>query len=989
MNGLNQDILGFLNETLNPEQNYEEINEMKNQIINNIENLQPLCEIAASKIPEMNPSIRQAATIYIDQMISNILKNWSEISDDVKSQVFTTILELFKSGLDNNSFHTLVQSFIMLLGCEEAPWNDVIQVPFSLVETPELFMQGVWFSHIIISMMPPDLFTQQEETFIELGTRALNDQSNVDVRIHGASLIYEVVSKHRDLNDGEISQLPDQYELIAQVAENPPNISYNLCSFFWQEVIKPLSSFRVFSQEQIQAIASAIFQFVSSDSTAVEVKTTVLSSLIPSLDLLGDEIATVFSLEIQICASAIEQDQRIPDDLLTSIEDALIKYTHAEIYPHIQEVVQEKLQSGNEYEQMAALLIYRIVLLYAKDIAVQNIEPIIGFLTQAIESENELMIQTVLKIIIAFESQVTFQSYSMRLLPNVLRFCASEDHKIKKSAYKAAQTILNEVDSTVDGIFSTVMELASTLEDDNVEWIGFLQLLTYAIQLSDEIDDDQIDQLLELVEKILSEQSENDEVLVPLLQVGCALMKKDETQAETVIEMLSDLAQNTFQSENPHDVFEAENYLMNITIILGNNVSEMMNQYLEGLIQNATNIDGTELVRAGALEAQIVIFKKCQDKRETLQPILVQCITNSLENDLDYLLEASLKGIRKLNSFFDAQTQREFFDKTVHIIQTESDPENSEIIGDSFYTLRKLVKKPVQENRDYFVEQSVAVIQSIIEPAVPFLAGLPLIKSPGFGDIAQPFLQFVSEVLQYPVECVDAVTTYLLALITEEPDDSKVILDEIAGVFTEAIKNPHLSEEVRSNIFEVIPVFVQNANDPVTQQNLVFFLTSLIRANPSSCSQILEFLPTIEEWYAIGKENKFGYADTLANIASLYLEIAVIFPDIPDELIEKALAEYPPSDEEEALPMSTKILQLSSRISSTPELLGSLAMALARFFVMDDSTMEKYNIDPSTKGNLSQLLKNIVKSHQEVLSQLEAVYGNQRAKYKKLNELFA
>ena len=87
--------------------------------------------------------------------------------------------------------------------------------------------------------------------------------------------------------------------------------------------------------------------------------------------------------------------------------------------------------------------------------------------------------------------------------------------------------------------------------------------------------------------------------------------------------------------------------------------------------------------------------------------------------------------------------------------------------------------------------------------------------------------------------------------------------------------------------------------------------------------------------------------------------------------------------------MSKKIIQLYQRISQNPDLLGSLAMALARFFVMDDATMEKYNIDASTKTSLSQLLKGIASSNQEVMTQLSSAYGNQRAKYKKLTELFS
>ena len=989
MEELNQEIISFIEETKNKDQDVEAVIETHNQLVQNLENFQPLCAIAATKNPAIQQHIKHGAIIYINEMMSNAIKNWDGLDEAARGMLFSSLLELFRSGLEQSSFHTLLGSLILLLAREDTPWDEVIQLPIAFVSNEQQFLEGVWLFHTMVSLMPPELFAQQEDSLVDIATRALAS-SNIDLRVHGATLIFEVVAKHKALTDGEIKELPDQYNLIAEIAQNPSGVSSSLCIVFWQNVVTPLSSFKVFTQEQIQAIAAAAFEFAANESQSVEIKTTILAALVPSIDLLGDAISSLFSLDIQILAKEIENDQSIPDDLLTSISNALQIYSHFQIFPPLQEVIQEKLQSSNEYEQMAGLLVYRVFLQCAKDLAVMNLDSLMTFLAEAITSENELMVQTVLKIINSFENQTgVFQPYTMTLLPNVLQLCAAEDFMIREDAYLAALTILDDADTTIEDIFNNVWALSETLDDSDSTWIGFLRLLPYAISLSDEIDDDQIDQLLQLVERVLSEQSEQPFRVVLMLQVGIALMKKDDTQAETLVEMLGELATNCLNSDNADFIFEAESYFMNITIILGESISEILTPSIEKLVEYATSEESMELVQAGAIEALVVITKKCSDKREELLPIMIQTIDNSLENDLDILLEASLKGVRKLNSFFDAETQRNFFTKTVNIIQNEDNPENGGEIDDAFYVLQKLVQKPKEENKEFFIEQSVPLIQGVIESTLPFLNEQPLIHSPAFAEIAPPFLNFVCEVIQYPVDFVDAIVTYLLTLINEEGDNARVIFDGITGVFTDAVKSPHLSEEVRGHIFEVIPVLIENSNDPVTQQNLVFFLISLIRANPANCEQVIPFLATIDQWYNSGKENKFGYAETLANIASFYLEIAAIHPDTPDELIQKALAEFPPADEQEALPMTQKLISLGGRISANPQLYGEMALAIARFFVMDDTSMAKCNIDNTLKGQLAQILKTAATSNPEIMSALSSAYSNQRAKFKKLNQIFS
>ena len=92
------------------------------------------------------------------------------------------------------------------------------------------------------------------------------------------------------------------------------------------------------------------------------------------------------------------------------------------------------------------------------------------------------------------------------------------------------------------------------------------------------------------------------------------------------------------------------------------------------------------------------------------------------------------------------------------------------------------------------------------------------------------------------------------------------------------------------------------------------------------------------------------------------------------------------ADEEEALPMVKNIITLSSKLTNG-ELLASMTVAIARFFVMDDATMAKYKIPPTIKTQLAGLLKHYCSQSQDIMNALSAEYGKQRAKFKKLSEI--
>ena len=136
----------------------------------------------------------------------------------------------------------------------------------------------------------------------------------------------------------------------------------------------------------------------------------------------------------------------------------------------------------------------------------------------------------------------------------------------------------------------------------------------------------------------------------------------------------------------------------------------------------------------------------------------------------------------------------------------------------------------------------------------------------------------------------------------------------------------------------------------------------------------------------MSEENKFGYQEVLANIASLYLQIALRCPDFSDKLVIFAIQQFPPFDINETSSMAEAIIQLVKNKQDADIYLES-AMAFTNFFLQDESRVEKAKVRPELKEEMIQFLKEICAQEEQIIVKIKASYGRQRSKIRKIEAL--
>ncbi|EAY07113.1 hypothetical protein TVAG_342770 [Trichomonas vaginalis G3] len=983
---MNQEIIEFLASTTHiTDENNEKIMRFADELIEDRANFFPLAEIA---VGHTDMSIKHAATIYINKIIDKINNFWDEIDQSEQNQFLNSFISILQSNLSPSALHTLLHSIIILYANVNCEWPDLINLILEMLNSDRI-KTGLKILNSIFVIINDATYAQISSNFLNIAFNSLNSP-DIELQFQGSDLLANCVKKHQ----GEEIDYSEHVKLMLNLVLNSEKLHHDEFCEFWENV-KLLVFLQIFTPEQVLEIAKFVFTLASDEDMSPDIISMPLRSLIPALDSLGEEAASkLLEISIDICARTIKLDNEIPVDQLKELEDSFHSYSHQEIYPIIRTIVLEKLSSEDVSQQIASLLVFSVILTEAKDCAFADIQPILEFIDSAISSENPLLQQAALTCINKFDdSFASINVHGMHFLSQVISLCASPVSAIRDVAYQAAETVLNPSDHKIPGLFADVVKLLETLDTvaegeegdaqniTETKWSSFLSLLAPTINLSEEFEDEQVDEILGLVENIMSEHGDNPSFLMPLLDIGVALIRRDETQAEYILEMLNPAVSLLLKDESQaRNIFHADYFLKNIALTIGDASSEFISPFLETLISRL-QININELILSGSLESLAQFVISCPSLKETvLEPLLKVIVPAFSEDDGEegIVPTTAMATARALKKDFPADVQLLVFQKVVDIAVEDTD--DADDVGDAFLTISKIIKYLHEENKEQIIGKCIEITNSIINATLPFLHGQQLIEIPSFAIVARPIEHFLAAVLRYPVPESDAICKFLLEWPIESTEFEA---DDITGAYTEAIKTGVISDDIREGIFQSVNQMFQNCQDPGVQQNLVFFLNTILRANHSVIEQILQFLPVIDEWYNIGKNQIYGYQDTLANIASLYLEIAAAMPDFPDQQLIQAIDEFPPSDVLETPMMAKCLLTIVPRLNNA-DILGHVALALARFVVWDDKNIEKSKIDQSLKDQLYGLFKQIVQQNESLMGVLQNDYAKQRAKMRRL-----
>jgi len=912
-------------------------------------------------------TIRQAGAVYLKQ---TVMKCWESMDESMKMKACQRIIEVIQEEIPLGVLHVVIGTIILVFGYLNGEWNDLLSIVIKFCESNTKFEEAMMILESIYPIFSNEKKNEMKESLILFCSQSLS--MKMSLKVFGVGLFASIVNNNpQDIKNGNYGFINSQIiDLAAQSKESPEHISA-----IWSG-IGVLITNRIFNEDELSSVFNFSFNISMDESLDCKDRSHPLNALVPVIGDFPESAPKIFSTCLNICAQVIKEDEKLPKDMLAEFNDALKFFTHSDIYPIVLSILSENLESDSQEHQISALMVFRIILEAAPECAYKDISQIISFLIGALQSENPLLQEASCSVISTFDdSFMGLNMYSNQIFPNLYPLFIHSRPELRLMAYKAAESILGKTDSYIDGMFLSMMSFVDQIPDNDDDWIGFLTVLAYSITLSEEFDDESFDLAIE----VLTSVAEKGELyrLSASLDVALALIRNDDSQAPSILEIVLPGIHTCFESGNKNLVFESASFLGNIAPLLREIGNDFLTTYIPLLNDLCVN-HPSSFVKSGVIEALSKIARYVPSLKDSILPVLIDQLVLGLKSDKDLVLVASELGIRLMKKNLDTDIQKTVFDEV--LLRIDSPSSDEDIIGDSFLTLSKILKYVSQDNQPAFLEKSVAVFHSLVNCTIPFMKNSEIALSPMFPHVSQPISHFLACLLRFKTDVADDICHYLLKWLDQGSDFESY---DITGAFIEAIKTGIISSETTSLILSSVAKSMETTTEPSNQQNIVYFLNVLIQCYPDMIDNVISLLPIIEKWFREGKENVFGYQETLSNIASLFLEMSKRYPDFPIDYVNSALMYFPPADNLETMPMISSILEISRR-SLPNNVKKAIALAIGRFIVWDDTSLEKARVTEPAKESLIDIFREFVSHDKSILKTLSQQFSKQRAKYRKL-----
>lgn len=282
-----------------------------------------------------------------------------------------------------------------------------------------------------------------------------------------------------------------------------------------------------------------------------------------------------------------------------------------------------------------------------------------------------------------------------------------------------------------------------------------------------------------------------------------------------------------------------------------------------------------------------------------------------------------------------------------------------------------------------YIQLADEVFESVSSGNIPFLEGKKLKESGAASFVFPAFCTFCSALLELSSPSSDQIVEYLLEWYNL---DDELAHFEVSRAFIALLDGNAVSEEKTNEVLRSVLDDIEKASEPSLQQNIVYFLNLLVQRHENLIEIIKGYLGQINDWYNNAKAEKVGYQDLLANIASLYLSLAVKV-DLDNSYCSAALEQFPPYDYSEAKTMSMNIITLYNNGKLVGDLANETAYAIARLITWDDEKVAKADLDQEIIEELIAIFRNIVSQNQQILNELERLYKKMKPKMRKLNSV--
>lgn len=748
--------------------------------------------------------------------------------------------------------------------------------------------------------------------------------------------------------------------------------------------VNDLLIFEAIPEEMLMGVVTLALQMAQNKEQDPHLRHVPLEALVPALSYFDfDLVSQILSLSLDITARIIEQDGVLCEDSLSEFDVATQSFDHSIMYPLIRNQIQQAFSSGSCSHQIVGLLLFALLLNSYSDLIYNDMEEVLAFLHQAIQSEEDLLKEAALKVIQQFpQSFKSSNQYSPTFIPLIIPLITSPNSSLSHHAIVTLYNIFSHIDTEIPNQIDDFIKVFDQISPDSM--IEYLSIFPYLVLLSEDFSDENCDQILQIISTII--QSNSPEDVAVCFEIGHALLQIDESQLPFVTEKLFPFILPFLQLDhttNCHDsiINEVYDFIGNLSIrILRDSSYEAFQQIIPIIIEAIKDKTYSNELKS-CMVINIAKLAKFggpaqKDLIDVLVPEIIELIATSGEEAIQNASDAAMK-LKKLLSPAQAKI---IFDSLMKCLNQEN--KFFDYITSVFKAISKLLLVADQSNLQDFLGQIVEFINSVFSNKWPLLQEKTVLESPYSNDILSPLCYLFSAVVHFQTPINDVICQYLMQWMEK---NNQLDLFEITGPLTDCIQFGFVSEETKQLIFTAIGAIMPNATEPSLVQNIVFLMNLLIQNSTQLLQTVVDSLPTFENYRQLALSKQFGYQEVLANIASLYLQIA-IRKEMPVELVVFAVQQFPPHDVEETSSMVKAMIELVKN-SQNPDLLIQVCLAFTRFFVQETAKIEQAKVSDELKNIMVQFLKAICSKDQQILMNIRGTYGKQKSKLRKIETI--
>jgi len=265
---------------------------------------------------------------------------------------------------------------------------------------------------------------------------------------------------------------------------------------------------------------------------------------------------------------------------------------------------------------------------------------------------NELLVVCALNVVAAFDESMDV--HGPRFLPNVVPLLTTTSDDVKTWAVVALRAIFDRAKHPVPGLFEAFMSVFASVELG--DRYTCLPMLANVLYLTDDVDDEKMDQVPQLLASVTGSEDEK----AAGLDIAIAIVRKDDAQLEFVLGGVLPVVQAPRTTEDAGYIHEYILFMGMLAAVAGGSAVPVLVGFIPMLLPI---LDGAvkNRLRGIAVETLSRIAKVAEVARNNVIVAMWPAIVAGLDSGHEGISQSSALAIKRPARFFDLESANALF----------------------------------------------------------------------------------------------------------------------------------------------------------------------------------------------------------------------------------------------------------------------------------------------------------------------------------------